>query len=74
MKGKKMIRSWLGQPEPAAEELNCPNCWGRQEYDGQYCDARVQKKIDLNNVEENLGWITAYVIEKFEGIRPSGAA
>lgn len=72
MKRKNLIKSLLGRPDPAIENLNCPNCWGRQEYEGQYCEVRITKKIDLNNVEEHLGWITAYVMENFDGVHPSG--
>lgn len=72
MREKNLIKSWSEQHDPVSEELNCPNCWGRQEYDGQYCDARIQKKIDLKNAEVKLGWILAYVIKKFDGIKPTG--
>jgi hypothetical protein len=47
----------------------CPNCWGEQEYDGKVREVLAREHIDLNNVEENLGWIEAYVIEHFEGIK-----
>lgn len=47
----------------------CPNCWGEQEYEGQVREVLIKNHIDLNNVEQNLGWIEAYVIEHFEGIK-----
>lgn len=52
-----------------APEGYCPNCWGEQQYEGKFRDVLEKEHIDLNNVEENLGWIEAYVIENFEGIK-----
>ena len=47
----------------------CPNCWGQQEYDGKVREVLMKKHVDLNNVESELGWIEAYFIENFEGIK-----
>jgi len=47
----------------------CPNCWGRQEYEGQFFEAVKNEQIDLNNVTEKKGWIQAYAVEHLEGIK-----
>jgi len=52
-----------------APEGYCPNCWGRQEYEGQFLTAIHKEKIDLNNVMEKKGWIQAYATEHLEGIK-----
>ncbi len=52
-----------------APEGFCPNCWGRQEYGGQFFEAIHQEKIDLNNIDQKKGWIEAYAARYLEGIR-----
>lgn len=52
-----------------APEEYCPNCWGKQEYGGQFYEALVNENIDLNNVEEKKGWIQAYAARHLEGIK-----
>lgn len=47
----------------------CPNCWGKQEYGGQFYEAVQKEIIDLNNVTQKKGWIQAYALEHFEGIK-----
>lgn len=47
----------------------CPNCWGRQEYGGEFYEAIYKEDINLNNVEEKKGWIQAYALENLEGIK-----
>ena len=53
----------------SAPEDYCPNCWGRQEYEGKFLNAMKKENIDLNNVEQKKGWIQAYATKNFEGIR-----
>ncbi len=48
---------------------HCPNCWGRQEYEGRFLQTLSEEKIDLNNVKEKKGWIQAYAARHFEGIK-----
>jgi len=55
----------------ATPEGVCPNCWGRQEYGNKMYKAIEEEGIDLNNVESKLGWIEAYVVEYFDGIKVS---
>lgn len=47
----------------------CPNCWGKQEYEGEFYKAVEKEQIDLNNVSERKGWIQAYAMEHLEGIK-----
>ena len=61
LKGKKVFRD--------APEGYCPNCWGRQEYGGKFLKALHAEKIDLNNANDKKGWIQAYALKHFEGIK-----
>lgn len=47
----------------------CPQCWGRQEYEGKFYEAVHKEKVDLNNINEKKGWINAYVTQNLEGIK-----
>ena len=46
----------------------CPNCWGRQEYEGKFLDAVYQEGVDTNSANEKKGWIQAYAEENLMGI------
>jgi hypothetical protein len=50
-------------------EEYCPNCWGRQNYSNQFLEAIKTEHIDTNNVLEMKGWIQAYAIKHFEGLK-----
>ncbi|RRQ50234.1 hypothetical protein DZC72_06630 [Maribacter algicola] len=39
----------------------CPNCWGRQEYGGQFFEAIKVNAPSLNTKDSNIGWIQDYV-------------
>ncbi len=47
----------------------CPNCWGRQEYEGNFYKALKPEIIDTNNVEDKRGWIEGYVEKNLLGIK-----
>ena len=66
-----IFKNYLSKAAKSTEapEGFCPNCWGRQEYEGKFLEALHQEKIDLNNVEQKVGWIQAYAAEHFEGIK-----
>jgi len=51
---------------PAVE---CPNCWGRQEYEGEYSAPACELRIDLHNIDQRKGWIVAYATRKLNGFR-----
>lgn len=46
----------------------CPNCWGSQEYSGDFYEAVYKEKITLDNLSEKEGWIKAYANEHLKGI------
>ena len=46
----------------------CPNCWGRQEYGGEFYKAVKKENIDLNNIEAHKGWIQALASKYAYGI------
>lgn len=47
----------------------CPNCWGKQQYNGRFLEAVEEQRVDLNNVNEKKGWIQEYAVRHFEGIK-----
>ncbi|MFK7808254.1 MAG: hypothetical protein AB8F74_10680 [Saprospiraceae bacterium] len=55
------------QASPAPEGL-CPNCWGRQEYEGHFYEAIKQENLDVTSKESNVGWINAYANKYLTGI------
>lgn len=57
------------QDKIEAPEGVCPNCWGRQEYEGKLIEAISHEHIDLNNVTEKKGWIQAYATQHLTGIK-----
>lgn len=65
------LKSWIGSKDKTerAPEGFCPNCWGRQEYEGNFYKALKNENIDLNNIDEKKGWIEAYVARHLEGIQ-----
>jgi len=46
----------------------CPNCWGRQEYQGQVFEAIKKENSDVNALDDKKGWIRAYAMENFPKI------
>jgi len=68
------IVSFLTKKEatPQAPEGFCPNCWGRQEYEGQFFEAMKNEGIDVNNVSEKVGWIQDYTDKHLAGIQLHG--
>lgn len=51
-----------------APEGICPNCWGRQEYGGQFYEKIKQENLDINSKESNVGWVSAYANKHLNGI------
>ncbi|WP_418514091.1 hypothetical protein [Corallibacter sp.] len=48
-------------------ESFCPNCWGRQEYGGNFFKALKAEKLE--NLELKKGWITTYVERNLKHIQ-----
>ncbi|MBT8220308.1 MAG: hypothetical protein KJP00_10805 [Bacteroidia bacterium] len=47
----------------------CPNCWGRQQYEGHLYEAILNEGISAQNISAKTGWIEAYAKENLGGIR-----
>lgn len=47
----------------------CPNCWGRDEYDGQVRDVAKDRQINVNNHQERYAFIQQFVVNHVDGIR-----
>ncbi|WP_136466427.1 hypothetical protein [Flagellimonas onchidii] len=47
----------------------CPNCWGTQDYDGQFREIFKDKQVDVNNHEENYAFIQDFIVNHVDGIR-----
>jgi len=52
-----------------AEKDYCPNCWGKQEYQGKIVEAAEKANVDLNNIEEQRGWIQAYAAKHLQQLK-----
>ena len=48
-----------------APEGVCPNCWGKQEYDGVVRDLVRDHQIDVNAGRENYAFIQDFVVNRF---------
>ena len=46
----------------------CPNCWGREEYGGQFFEAVKNNNVDINSKSPNLGWIQDYANKHLSSI------
>ncbi len=46
----------------------CPNCWGKQEYDGTIRELIKDKQIDINNNKDAHAFIQKFVVERIDGI------
>ena len=49
-----------GLPKGESPEMICPNCWGKQEYGGQFYRAIKNEKIDVNQASKHIGWVQEY--------------
>ncbi|MBU3822868.1 hypothetical protein KO566_12415 [Flavobacteriaceae bacterium XHP0103] len=50
-----------------APENFCPNCWGRQEYGGNF--HKAIKAETFKDLAHKKGWITSYVEQNLKGIQ-----
>jgi hypothetical protein len=64
-----LLRKKASGDKDITPESFCPNCWGKQEYNGKFYNMVEKEKIDLNNINERKGWIQAYATEHLEGIK-----
>jgi len=54
---KKLITDKASNKQTDAPEGVCPNCWGREEYEGKFFEA-------VNKHGKDLGWVQEYVVRK----------
>ena len=49
----------------------CPNCWGKQEYDGQIVEAARDRQIDINNHDKSStrAFIQEFITKHVVGIK-----
>ena len=55
----KLLKRKETKKEEAPEGL-CPNCWGRNEYEGKFYEAVKNDNVDVNDVSSTKGWIQDY--------------
>jgi hypothetical protein len=65
-KGKVLEQSQVTEDVPSDF---CPNCWGRQEYGGNFYEAVKNEGVDINNINEKKGWIEAYATKNLNNVR-----
>ena len=67
------ILNFLKKPKEetkgTAPEGICPNCWGKQEYDGKIRELYEDKQIEVNNHSANYAFIQEFVVNNVDGIR-----
>lgn len=51
-----------------APEGFCPNCWGRQEYGGNFYEAMKNEGVNITNIDKKKGWIQDYVSKNLSNI------
>lgn len=49
----------------------CPNCWGRQQYNGTFREAARDRQIDRENGRDQKAFIRAFVEKHIDGITPA---
>lgn len=71
MKFFDWIREKIGGGKTMGDspEGYCPNCWGRQEYQGNFYIALKAEGIDSDNIKRKKGWIVSYAEQYLSGIR-----
>ena len=49
----------------------CPNCWGHQEYEGEYTKMAKDRQIDINNHDSTAtkAFVQQFVTTHLDGIR-----
>lgn len=72
MKALKSIREFFSKnpafPKSITPEFVCPNCWGRQEYGGEFYNA--QKTEHPTVMEQRKGWVRSYAERNLKGTYP----
>ena len=58
-----------GKKEDLAPHGLCPNCWGNQEYGGQFYEAIKNHGLDINAANPEIGWIQDYAEKNLHKIK-----
>ena len=58
--------------DQTAPEGYCPNCWGKQEYGGQFYEAIKNEGINIHETNPQKGWIQDYADKHLSGIKLKG--
>ena len=67
----KFLKSERNLESSDSPEGFCPNCWGREEYGGQFFEAVRVNVPDINVKDANVGWIQDYVNKNLTEIKLS---
>ncbi|MDM9630685.1 hypothetical protein [Robiginitalea aurantiaca] len=62
----KKNKSLSGEASP---EGYCPNCWGRQEYGGEFYEAVRNYSHDVDAHDPHDGWVLDYAKKHLDGIQ-----
>ena len=54
-------------------ELECPNAWGHQRFNGTFMNRKWDKQIDVNNKLSKYGFIKDFQVNYIDGIRLKGS-
>ncbi|GEM_PF-2400107 len=63
---KNQISKFFSSLSGKAEEVttvDCPNCWGREEYDGVKYQAVVNQTPTVKSGKKDIGWIQEYTAQ-----------
>lgn len=67
------LAAFFNEPKEITEDKTpegfCPNCWGRQRYDGKYREMVKDMQLDVNDHRANYAFIQKFVVENLNGIR-----
>lgn len=62
----KFLKKNPNNNQAKSPEGFCPNCWGRQEYGGNFYN--TLKSENIKDLEQKKGWIKLYVEQNLKGI------
>jgi len=54
------LKNWLNTSKKEIPDGYCPNCWGFQEYSGNFYEAVKNQGITIDNLDKNKGWVQDY--------------
>ena len=57
------------EPENNVPEGVCPNCWGKQEYGGEFYRVVKNHGFDASRPDDSRGWIQDYADKNFSHIQ-----